>query len=263
MSEAKLTIEIKNSRPIEVSSIIDMFNGLNSEYNKFVSENENFKLKKETKLYLNDVRTGSQIYDFVDLIPLALPFVENTNSVFEFAKHLKNIFDFYVGKSEDQPQLDSNDLKNISKIIEPVAKDNSSQVLFTATYQTNHVHYYYNSLETNAIQNRISNELIALKEPDHSIHHKVLFYWWIAKGDVKSQSGDKGVIESLSNKALRVIYENDSLKEKMINVEDNPFHLAYIIDVKVETIEGKPAAYKIIDVHESFPKQIDNNEQAA
>lgn len=254
MSEAKLTIEIKNSKPIELTAIVDMFTGLGSEYNKFVTESDNFELTKETRLYVKEVRSGSQIYELVDLVPLVIPFVENTNSVFEFAKHLKETFDFFVGKTEVKPEMDSTDIKNVSKIIEPVIKDNASAIHFTATHQENHIHYHYNSMETNAIQNKMNIELAALKEPDFSIRENQVFYWYVAKDSPKSQSVDRGIIEEIYHKDLKVICDPEDLKNVMLNIDGNPFHLAWVVDVKVGIIEGRPAYYKIIKVKDSFPK---------
>jgi hypothetical protein len=156
-------------------------------------------------------------------------------------------------------------LKNLLKIVEPVAKDNASQLNLTAINQENHFHVSINmnSNEGNAIQNRIKEALESLKEPEHHVHDRVVFYWWMAKGDVKSQSGDRGIVEAIHKKPLKVIYGSDGLKEKMININGNPFHLAYVVDVKVETIEGKPVAYKIVELHETFPKMSTGDEKAA
>jgi hypothetical protein len=254
MAESKLTIEIKNTQPIELSALVDMFAGLGSEYNKFVSEHESFELTKQTRLYVKEVREGSQIYELVDLVPLMIPFVENASSVIEFTKKLKTVYEFFKGKTKEKPELDSGDIRNYTKIIEPIAKDSGSQVFFNAEHQTVNVTLQLNSLEANAIQNKLGVELLALKEPDHSTKEKEVFYWHVAKGDIQSQTGDRGIIESITTKDLKVIFDKPEIKDKMLNIDGNPFHFAYVVDVKVETIEGKPAVYKIINVHESFPK---------
>lgn len=254
MAESKLTIEIRNTEPIQLSALVDMFAGLCSEYNKFVSEHESFELSKQTRLYVKEVREGSQIYELVDKVPLLIPFVENVSSVIEFTKKLKKVYDFFKGITDDKPELDSSDIKNYTKIIEPIAKDNGSQVFFNAEHQTINVNLQLNSLEANAIQNKLGFELAALKEPDHSTKEKEVFYWHVAKGDVQSQTGDRGIIESITPKDLKVIFDKPDIKNQMLNIEGNPFHLAYVVDVKVETIEGRPAVYKIMNLHETFPK---------
>lgn len=254
MAEAKLTIEIQNNKPIELTSIIDMFSGLGNSYNKFVVETEGFELTQQTRLYVKEVRKGSQIYELVDLVPAIIPFVENTNAVFEFTKHLKSAYDYFTGKSDIRPKLDSTDIKNMAKIVEPTIKDNGSALNFSATYQENHIHYHLDSIETNAAQNRMKLELASLKEPDHSLKEKVVFYWYVAKDNMISQTGDRGIIESIYHKDLKVIFDNPLIKEQMLKITENPFQQAYIVDVKVETIEERPVLYKITQIHESFPK---------
>ncbi|RZK45895.1 MAG: hypothetical protein EOO97_00290 [Pedobacter sp.] len=143
----KLTIEIKNSRPVDLAALVDMFSGLNNGYNKYVNEHENFELNQETKLFVREVRKGSQIYELVQLAPLAIPFIENVNSIIEFGSHLKTAFDYLLGKSSEKPAVDSADLKNIAKVVEPIVKDNGAQLNLTATYQTNKITYNINYIE--------------------------------------------------------------------------------------------------------------------
>ena len=81
MSEAKLTIHIENKSPIELIDFTESFEALGNEYYKFLSENENFKLKKETKLYVKEIKSGSIITVLSDLVPAVIPFAENANSV--------------------------------------------------------------------------------------------------------------------------------------------------------------------------------------
>ena len=40
----------------------------------------------------------------------------------------------------------------------------------------------------------------------------------------------------------------------MLDIEENPFHLAYIVDVEVMDIQGIPSVYKILKMHEFFSK---------
>ena len=40
----------------------------------------------------------------------------------------------------------------------------------------------------------------------------------------------------------------------MVLDDQNPFKVAYVVDVIVETIKNKPALYKIIALHEKFER---------
>ena len=45
---------------------------------------------------------------------------------------------------------------------------------------------------------------------------------------------------------------DEKIKREMLGVSENPFNIAYIVDVEVETIRNKPAIYKVSHVHDSF-----------
>ena len=257
MSEAKLTIKIENKRPIEITDFTDSFNSLANQYYKYLSENESFKLNQDTKLYIKEIRSGSIITELSDLVPLVIPFVENSNSVIEFTGFLKKGFDYFLGKTEEKPKdFDLKDCNNFNNIIKPIAKDNGSNVVFNGDWNFENVtvNFNFNSVEANAIQNGIQREKENLKEPTKNIQHKVLFYWDSAKYDEKSKSVDRGFIDSVSFKPLRVSFDDDYTKRLMLDIEENPFHLAYIVDVEVMDIQGIPSVYKILKMHEFFTK---------
>ena len=257
MSEAKLTIKIENKRPIEITDFTDSFNSLANQYYKYLSENESFKLNQDTKLYIKEIRSGSIITELSDLVPLVIPFVENSNSVIEFTGFLKKGFDYFLGKTEEKPKdFDLKDCNNFNNIIKPIAKDNGSNVVFNGDWNFENVtvNFNFNSVEANAIQNGIQREKENLKEPTKNIQHKVLFYWDSAKYDEKSKSVDRGFIDSVSFKPLRVSFDDDYTKRLMLDIEENPFHLAYIVDVEVMDIQGIPSVYKILKMHEFFSK---------
>lgn len=255
MSEAKLTIKIDNTRPVEIMDFTESFKSIGNQYYKFLSESEHFKLSKTTKFYIKEVRTGSIITELTDLVPLVIPFVENTNSVIEFSIFLKSSFDYFLGKSKEKPKnFDIKDCHNLNNIIKPVAKDEGSNMIFTGDFNFGDItiEMNYNSIEANAIQNKISQEKELLNEPDTNTKSKMLFYWDSAKYDSKSKSVDRGVIESITKSPLRVQFDNEAIKSKMLDIEGNPFHMAYVVDVEVQEIKETPTLYKILQLHESF-----------
>lgn len=257
MSEAKLTIKIENKRPIEVTDFADSFNALAEEYYKFLSESEHYALKHETKLYIKEIRTGSIITELSDLVPLALPFIEHTNSIIGFSGFLKDAFNYFLGKSQKKPKdFDLKDCANFHNIIKPVAKDNGSMIQFTGdwNFEGSTVNFNFNSLEANAIQNGIAREREELKEPTRNIEKNVLFYWDSAKYDDKSKSIDRGFVDSISKNSLRVTFEDQLIKRKMLDMEENPFHYMFLVDVEVMTVKGIPTVYKILSLNDSLIK---------
>lgn len=258
ISEAILTVKIENVKPIEVTDFTDSFNSLAEEYYKFLSESEHFKLHHDTKLYIKEVKSGSIITELTDLVPLALPFIEHTNSIIDFSKFLKQGFEYFLGKTNEKPKdFDLKDCNNFSNIIKPIAKDNGSNVFFTGhtIVKAEKVVFNYNSVEANAIQNGILREKDTLKEPLRNIEKGVLFYWDSAKNDEKSKAIDRGFIDALNANSLKVTFENPDIKKEMLlEMENNPFHCYYLVDVEVLTVKNIPTVYKIIKLHEILSK---------
>jgi hypothetical protein len=257
MAEAKLTIHIENKSPIELIDFTNSFESLGNEYYKFLSESSDFRLKPATKLYVKEIKSGSIISVLSDLVPAVIPFVENSNSVIEFTKFLKAGFDYFLGKSKDKPkEFDIKDCNNFNNIISPIAKDNGSNITLTGDFNAGavNINITYNSIEANAIQNGITREKQMLKEPERKIEKDVLFYWDSAKYDESSKSIDKGFIDSLSANSLKVIFDTQDTKSKMLDIDENPFHFSFLVDVEVMTVQNIPSVYKITNLHEAIRK---------
>lgn len=128
-----------------------------------------------------------------------------------------------------------------------------------------HLEVNLGSLEANAAQNQIRREIIELESPTSQPHEKVLLYWHQAKSDPKSNTGDRGIIESISKTPVKVIFDSEQLKVDILLNDENPLKSAYIVDAVVETINGRPALYKITHLHERFdkPENEPNNEKEA
>lgn len=251
-TDSKLTVEIQNVQPIELLDLTASLYSLGEEYKRFVASSE-LGVTGGLKLYIKEIRAGSIITDLVALAPLALPFIEQTKTIIEYGKHLKSVYDFYAGKKTDEkPNLDKTSLNHFSRIIEPVAKDTGSQFnIYAENGGVVNLTMNISSSEANAAQNSIRRELDFLKEPEVGLHNKVVLYWFQARGTLTNQAGDKGIIESISTNPVKVVFDSDKTKALLLlQAGENPFRSAYIVDVFVETINGKPALYKITNFHE-------------
>ena len=254
-SDAILTIEIKNREPIELVDLTRSFTSFADEYKRYLSSHEIITPVDEIKLYIKEIRTGSIIADLVALAPLALPFAENANTIIGFSTYLKSAYDYLTGKSTDKPILDRQNYQNLSNFIEPVVKDNGSQMNCHTTINGNvQLTINLNSLEANAAQNSAKREIDALAAPVTGVHDKVLLYWYQARNDPRSTTGDKAIIESIYPNPVKVIFDSELIKMKMLSDPENIFVHAYVVDVSVETIKGKPAIYKIINIHEKIER---------
>jgi hypothetical protein len=253
MQEAEFTIEIKNTRPIELLDLTASLTALANEYQRHLQRDHAEDVASEVRLYVKEIRAGSVIAALMAASPTLLQGLSYVNTVVSFSTFLKKSYDFLTGKSEGEPaKLDRKALEHLRQIVEPIAKDNGSQ-LNIGTLNGNV--YYITSAEANQAQNAVDRLLRDESASATKYHEKVLLYWHQARNDSRSTTGDKGIIESISEMPVKVICMKDHLKSEMILDIENPFKEAYIVDVAVETINGKPVVYKIMALYEKVPRE--------
>lgn len=262
--ESKLTVRFCNKKPVELIDFTESLLGVGQQYIRYLERHPEEAEAKDVKLYIKEVRPGSIIADLIALAPLAIPFIEHTNSIVGFASHAKSFVDYLLGKGEKPADIEKKDYENYSKIVNPVVKDEGAQFNLSVVVNGNITQTFnINHVEANAAQNRINRDLLDMKEPIERLQRKVVLYWYQARNDPKSKAGDKAIIESISQLPIKTVFGFENLKHEMLFDSDkNPFKFAYMVDVYVETIQNRPAAYKIIEFHEKFLKPIDDeNEQ--
>jgi hypothetical protein len=88
-----------------------------------------------------------------------------------------------------------------------------------------------------------------MKEPSSGFHEQVLLYWYQARNDLSAKTGDRAIIESIYTGAVKTVFGLPELKAKMLR---DPFSYAYLVDVFVETVGGKPMLYKISEIHDKI-----------
>lgn len=251
----RLRIEIKNNAPLELIDLTEALLSIGDEYKRYLRNYPGAGKPSDLRLYVEEIRSGSAIIDVIAWAPVMLPFIEHANSVIQFGKYLKLVYDYLLGESNENPVSDKGSYENHARITEPIAKDNGSQLNIAHVENYNSVQYILNidSTEANAAQNRIRRDLERLKEPQSDTHFGVMLYWDQARGDLEATAGDRGVIESLSGRPVKITFAHPSLKQQMLHTDD-PFGKAFVVDVGVETVEGRPAAYRIIELHDIVDK---------
>jgi hypothetical protein len=155
------------------------------------------------------------------------------------------------------------DTKLLANIFNPIAKDNGSIIGAQVIVKGDVInHFHYSSLEANAIQNKIEDYKDKLKEPEKNNCHMVVLYWNQAKFGKARGNSDKAIIENICADPVKVIFDNNAIKNEMTtnnpNFKKDWQDLAYIVDVEVGTILGKPKTYKIVKYYpeDTFDPEI-------
>lgn len=252
----KLQITIHNEKPIALVDLTMALLGVSQQFERFIESESDEQHQLGSELYIKEVRSGSVIVELVAQVAPVVPLLWAGGSLKEWVDYAKSTVEWLTGKLKDPPkEVTKQDLKQWHNILEPVAKDNGSQMNFSVSDGGVVINQYFvNSVEANAAQNRISRELERMEEPDDHVQRKRVMTWHQTRFVEDPISGDRAVIESITKRPVKILFENNAVKRAMLNGDPRlgkPWHeLAYVVDVRVQTINGIPKAYTILDFHE-------------
>lgn len=251
----RLEIVINNTRPVALTDLTLSLLSVGHQFERFVEGEMPANAPIASELLVKEVRSGSIVFE---LVAQSLPFIPlfwHGGALLEWASHAKDTIQWLIGKLDHQPKhLTKQDLRQWHSILEPVAKDQGSQLNFTVSEGGTVINQFFvSSAEANAAQNRIKREVGLIEEPQDSVHRKRVMTWYQAKFDNESQTGNKVLVESISPKPLRVIFNNNAVKAEMFEQGvkfSKPWHqLAYIVDVQVQTVEGQPRVATVLNFY--------------
>jgi hypothetical protein len=79
------------------------------------------------------------------------------------------------------------------------------------------------------------------------LREQVLLRWHQSRNSVLGR-GDMAIVESISAKPLRVVFQNKSMKSMLLAADDNMFKRPYLADVIIDSVEGVPKLYRIVNI---------------
>jgi hypothetical protein len=254
----KLEITINNERPVVLTDMTLSLLAVSEQFQKFVESSTNQDYEAGAQLYVKDVRSGSIVVELVAQAMPIVPLIWEGGSLSEWANTAKAIVDWLLGKTESPPkQITKNDLKQWHSIVEPVARDNGSQLNFSVSDNGRVINQFFiNSQDANVAQNNIKRHLEHLENPSDHAHRRKVMYWYQTKFDTTSHTGDKAIIEDISKRPVKVIFDNNAVKTAMVSGDDRfqkPWQkLAYVVDVEVQTIAGEPKIYTVLRYYPEY-----------
>ncbi len=256
--DTALLVHIKHTKPIEMNEFVSSLSALNSLYSSYVRKNGGSKELSQSKLYVEKIEKGSIDIYLCELVAATIiPFLENANVILEFAGYVKNVYDYFMKGKGEKPSLDAQECDNFSDILNVVAADQGATMSIGAVSKTNSGNVFYNCTfnfrESNSAQNQIGREKEIIKsvEPSDEFFSRVLMQIYQLRSDADSNKGNKAIIDEIQQgKHVPVVFENDILKGQVLYSDANPTRKAFQVDVKVQTLNGKIVAYKVMALHD-------------
>lgn len=247
-----LTVEIKNSRPVELVDLTVSLAALGESFRDYANARGD-PIPDNIRLYVHQLRTGSIIAEMKALAEQAQWVLDNAALLAGFYTNLSDVIAFFLGNPKEQTEPTRQQAMQVSSIVEPIAKDNASQMNIIFNGPVTLIPIVLNSLQSNAIQNSVSR-YVGPKLPVTGVRPDELMTLEQVKNSAKTTTGDRGIIEAISDRPVKLQFLSDEAKRKVLDLHENPFQCVFLVDVEVRTVGGRPALYRVLEVKDVFPK---------
>ncbi len=257
-----ITYKLENKNPVALDDLTASLAAFGQSYEDFLLASGEVTAADGVKLYIRELRTGSIIADLQALATQGQLIFDTLKDAYEhratlagFVTHLAEISQFFLGLKSLEPAPSKKEAEQTIRMFEPVAKDSASQlaIQYNGDVNIGTVNIYVDSQKANAIQNGARRHLGPTLPDNRRLTDEVMTLHQV-RGVATQQAGDRGIIEGVSKSPVKLVYASDSIKKAILEQHDNLFHLAFLVDVDVKTVDEKPALYKILALKDTFEK---------
>jgi hypothetical protein len=257
--------------PIALRDLATSFSAIDVIYSRLSRGDE--------RLSVTELRSGSIIAVLAPFLPLmnqAIPYVSSATALSDFARKLKKAIDGFA--EVEKPVAPSTDVPSIAaelaEVIKPLAgrqnaafslahvkyrsKTNERVVELEASYGTQEIDRAVINAERYVELTAVPTPAVTGPEQQRNFLEKVQMILHQANrgpAKAKGQTGDRGVIEAVSDKPLPVYFAEgiNKLKDRMVRGAKNPLKVVYSVDAWVHREDGGAKAYTVTDVHSAAP----------
>ncbi len=199
-------------------------------------------------LIINDIKKGSleiSLQEILNYIGAAAPIIAE-NGIYKLYQDLKTAFDLFRERLPTKEEAINNNItqqkcNNVANILQPVSKDNSNQLNLSVVNDNSiHVHLNVNGNQASTMINRVKEmKKILAEKTSFTLQNEPFRYHQIRKS-IKTGTGDRIFVESISNKPLKVKYDNVSIKEDIVESNENTFNFIFFANMTVQLKEDLP-----------------------
>jgi len=263
--EPHIIMRLKTRDPIDIGAFVSAFTALGNEYERFIRETHP-NLAPEASIYVREVREGSIEAELIPwAIAGAITMINNMDQMLVLEKFVRlygaRLGAFFTkgGRLENASKSElvdftgqvlavANDPDGVAEIEAVQYEDQRRQVRASIRFRTPEARIAREQLleQRRELQNRgdIDHERVILRFVRPSIED----------AKVGKRTGERAIIDKVHPKPLPVVYASDMaeqrIRHEMTKAHENVFQKLFDVDVNVELrSDGKPMAYRIIDVH--------------
>lgn len=256
---AKIVLEIQNEAPIDLVDFTKSLTGLAREHEASLRRSRPSIPIEETRLLVVDVRKGSIILEMVAALAPFVTTAETVNTAADFIGNLSSAFNFLRKTDGRLPDANTQQLKNLGDTVAAIAADTNGQLKIYARHENGEVIQEFRVTKDDA--QKIQNNAIAQRrELEHAsteqLRRVIMRLHQSSVDDLRvgKKTSEKGIVERIDLIPRTLIYVSDAagrrIKNEILKPDGNPYQKGFIVDLDVETYNGRPRAYRILEVHD-------------
>jgi hypothetical protein len=277
---AHIRLKLDNSQPIAISDFVSQFVGIGSQFERFIAR-EYPSLKGESEFYVNEVRAGCIEADLVAWIAIgsggllavgagAIDALDKVQILTKFVQDFGGKFSRYFKPGGRAEGVGKGDLSDFLKTAEAIANDpNGSGRLEAAAFEDGdrkvRAFFQFSTAEAKQAEKEIAEHRRELESTTDENQARVLLRFVrpsVEAGKPGKKGGERGVIDSIANRAMPILYASDMAEQRMrhekMQLDGNIFRAIFDVSVNVELSRtGKPIAYRITEVHMVLDDEAD------
>ena len=265
---AHIEVVIDVEEPIELGDFVTAFTSIASQYRRYMRD-AHPDLKDDATVFVREVRPGSIIADLIPAVASLVTVMDQALIIEQFVRLYGQRLSQYFKLGGRQKDASKSELSDFVGQIAAIARSKNgrgqiSAVIFEDGKRDVRAAIDFNNEQASVASKEIENhkkELDAIASADHE---RVLMTFKrsdIGDADIGARSGERVIIEEISEKDLALIYGSgmaeERIKDQMRNTDENIYHKGFVVDVNVTTKGGRPVAYAVKHVHQIIDLDLD------
>jgi hypothetical protein len=266
---AHIIVTINVERPIDLGNFVSAFTSVSSQYDKFIRE-KHPDLSSDARIFVCEVRHGSIVADLIpffthDLIGGIYSIVEPVEQIavtHEFVRHYGAKLKAYFKAGGKDQEATRSDLRDLMGAVVAIANDpNGSSTVEAVAFEDGKrkikAAIKFGTREAKRAVRQIEAQQRQLERRENADYERVLMVFTqanIKDVPVGKKTSERVKIEAISDRDLPLVYASalaeQRIKHEIQEADENVFKKGFVVDVNVETLGGRPVAYRVTNLHQ-------------
>ena len=271
-NQDSIVFRIDRTAPIELEKLTLGMMALGDEYGRFVKSNYPEVDNHETDLLVQKISEGSIVIEMFGAIQPILQGINNVLVFKQFVELVGGKFSVLSKKNGELEGATTRELHNLSNLADTIVGNDGGKTEILA-YEYNartkerevRASVVWKAKPAETVKENIVEQIKKITKENPNRQKGVLMHLFqtnIGEASPDRASGEKGIIECISDNPKKLIYASNlagqKIKDSWANDSISPYELGFIVDVDIQTVNGKIRAYRIMEVHEIFPLTEDD-----